>query len=139
MGLTEDERKAVVSLRLDNAKQTLEDAKIIANNKLWKATANRLYYACYYAASALMLQFGFEAKTHAGIIRLLGLHFTSKNLINNELGDVYSKLFALRQKGDYDDWIIVKESDIIPQIDPAEKFIAEIEKLINENSDLLRE
>jgi len=34
MGLTEDERKAVVSLRLDNAKRTLEDAKIIANNKL---------------------------------------------------------------------------------------------------------
>ena len=27
MRLTEDERKAMVSLRLDNAKQTLEDAK----------------------------------------------------------------------------------------------------------------
>ena len=58
MGLTEDERKAVVSLRLDNARQTLEDAKFIANNKLWKAAANRLYYACYYAASALMIRFG---------------------------------------------------------------------------------
>ena len=130
MGLTEDERKAVVSLRLDNARQTLEDAKFIANNKLWKAAANRLYYACYYAASALMIRFGFEAKTHTGIIRLLGLHFISKNLISNELGDVYYKLFSLRQKGDYDDWIVVKESDIIPQIEPAEKFITEIEKLI---------
>lgn len=133
MGLTEDERKAVVSLRLENAKQTLEDAKVIANNKLWKAAANRLYYACYYAASALMVRFGFEAKTHTGIIRLLGLHFVSKNLIKNELGDVYYKLFALRQKGDYDDWIVVRECDIMPQIEPAEKFIETIEKLINEN------
>jgi len=131
MGLTEDERKAVVLLRLNNARQTLEDTKIIANNKLWKAAANRLYYACFYASSALMVKFGFEAKTHAGIIRLLGLNFISKNLINSELGEVYYKLFTLRQKGDYDDWIVVKESDIIPLLEPAEKFITEIENLIN--------
>jgi len=44
---------------------------------------------------------------------------------------VYKRLFELRQKGDYSDWIVVKESDILPLIEPAEKFIAEIEKLIN--------
>jgi uncharacterized protein (UPF0332 family) len=130
MGLTDDERKAIVLLRLDNAKQTLEDAKIIANNKLWKATANRLYYACFYAANALMVKFGFEAKTHASVIRLLGLNFISKNLISNELGDVYYKLFTLRQKGDYDDWIVIKEEDIIPLLEPAENFIKTIEQLI---------
>jgi uncharacterized protein (UPF0332 family) len=85
MGLTEEEKRAIVLLRLNNARQTLEDAKIIANSNLWKAAANRLYYACYYAASALMIKFGFEAKTHAGIIRLLGLHFISRNHIKNEL------------------------------------------------------
>jgi uncharacterized protein (UPF0332 family) len=133
MGLTEDERKAIVLLRLDNARQTLEDAKIIANNKLWKATANRLYYACFYAANALMVKFGFEAKTHAGVIRLLGLNFISKNLISNELGDTYYKLFTLRLKGDYDDWIVVNESDIMPLFDPAENFIKTIEQLIIKN------
>ena len=132
MGLTDKERESVVLLRLDNAKQTLEDAKIIANNKLWKATANRLYYACFYAASALMVKFGFEAKKHSGIIRMIGLNFVSKKLISNELGDVYYKLYALRQKGDYDDWIVVNESDIMPLFAPAEQFIKTIEKLINE-------
>jgi uncharacterized protein (UPF0332 family) len=130
MRLTEDERNAIVLLRLDNAKQTLEDARIIATNKLWKAAANRLYYACYYAASALLIKSGFEAKTHAGIIRLLGLNFISKNIINNELGDMYYKLFALRQKSDYDDWITINESDIIPLVEPAKQFIQTIEQLI---------
>ena len=134
MGLTEEERKAVVALRLDNAKQTLEDAKFIADGKRWKAAANRLYYACFYAANALLVQFGFEAKTHKGVIRLLGLHFISQNLISDKLGNIYKKLFALRQKGDYDDWIVVKESDILPMLEPAEEFIAEIEKLINKDS-----
>ena len=132
MGLTEDERRAVVLLRLNNARQTLEDAKIIVHNKLWKAAANRLYYACFYAASALLVKFGFQAKTHTGVIRLLGLNFISKNLIKSELGDMYYQLFTLRLKGDYDEWIVVKESDIIPLLEPAEKFIDEIEKLINQ-------
>ena len=43
MSLTEDERKAVVLLRLNNARQTLEDAKIIANNKLWKGMLQNNY------------------------------------------------------------------------------------------------
>ena len=133
MKLTDDERKSLVLMRLNNAKQTLEDAKIIAETKLWKAAANRLYYACFYAANALMVNFGFETKTHTGIIRLLGLHFVSTNRISNELGDMYYKLFALRQKGDYDDWIVVKETDILPLLAPAEQFINAIENLINEN------
>jgi uncharacterized protein (UPF0332 family) len=133
MKLTEDERNAVILLRLNNARRTLEDAKIIANNQLWNAAANRLYYACFYAVNALMIQFGFEAKTHTGIIRLLGLNFISKHLISSEFGDVYYKLFALRQKGDYDDWIEVKESDIVALFEPVEKFIAEIENVINDN------
>jgi len=131
MGLTEDERQAVVLLRLDNARQTFEDAKIIISNKLWKAAANRLYYACYYAASALIIKLGLEAKTHAGIIRLLGLHVISKNLLKKELGDMYYKLFSLRLRGDYDDWIVVNEDDIIPLLEPAKQFISEIENLIN--------
>jgi len=131
MGLTDADRKSIVSLRLDNARQTLADAKIIANNKLWKAAANRLYYACFYAANALMVNFGLESKTHAGVIRLLGLNFVSKNLISNELGDVYYKLFTLRQKGDYDDWVVVNESDIAPLLEPAQQFITAIENLIN--------
>jgi len=134
MGLTEDERNAIVSLRIANAMQTLEDTKIIVNNKLWKAAANRLYYACYYAANALLVKYGFDAKTHKGTIRLLGLNFISKNIISNELGDVYYKLFSLRQKSDYDDWIIITGSDIMPLLDPAEKFITDIENLINKNS-----
>jgi len=42
-------------------------------------------------------------------------------------------LHTLRQKGDYDDWVVVKESDIIPLLNPAEKFIETIEDLINKN------
>lgn len=44
-----------------------------------------------------------------------------------------NELFNLRQTGDYEDWFDIDENDIKPLIEPAEKFIAEIENLINKN------
>ena len=57
----------------------------------------------------------------------------TKELISKEQGKFYKQLFNLRQSGDYDDWFYIDENDILPLVDPAEKFIAEIEKLINTN------
>jgi hypothetical protein len=36
----------------------------------------------------------------------------------------------MRQRGDYEDWSIIIEEDILPLLEPAQKFIAEIENLI---------
>jgi len=40
----------------------------------------------------------------------------------------------LRLTGDYEDWFDVEEADVISLLEPAKKFIAEIENLINKNS-----
>ena len=129
MGFTEDEKNAIVFLRLNNARQTLEDVKIIVNNKLWNTAANRLYYACYYAVSALLVKNNFAAYTHAGVLSQFGLHFVKKGLISKEQGKFYKQLFNLRQSGDYDDWFDSEEKDVMPLLKPAEEFITEIERL----------
>ncbi|MDR0873733.1 MAG: HEPN domain-containing protein [Prevotellaceae bacterium] len=130
MGLTSEERTAIVRVRLGNAKKTFAEVSILMNNALWRTAANRLYYACFYAASALLINDGHQAHTHNGVISLLGMHYISKKIINEDLGDIYRKLFNLRQKGDYDDWTVVKESDLLTLIEPAEQFIKTIEELI---------
>jgi uncharacterized protein (UPF0332 family) len=47
-----------------------------------------------------------------------------------EQGKLYKRLFENRQTGDYDDWAIIEESDVMPYLEPAGKFIATIEELI---------
>jgi len=59
-------------------------------------------------------------------------HYINSNKIEKSFGKMYRQLFNLRQTGDYEDWIHIDEDDIKPLIVPAEKFIAEIEKLINQ-------
>ena len=133
MGLAEEERNLIVVYQLGKAKETIAEIPILIENKLWRNAANRLYYACFYAVSALLVKHGYVAHTHGGAKGLFGKYFVLTNIISKEQNKLYEKLLDLRQKGDYGDWIIVNESDIIPLLEPAEKFIAEIEKLIIKN------
>ena len=100
----------------------------------WRVAANRLYYACYYTACALLIKNDFTAYTHTGVINQLGLHFVAKGIISKEQGKLIKRLFELRQNGDYSDWYCIDEEDVKPLVEPTEKFIAEIENLINKNS-----
>ncbi len=63
------------------ADETLKEVEILAKESHFNAAANRLYYACYYAVSALLVANGFNAQSHAGAKTLLGLHFVSKGLL----------------------------------------------------------
>lgn len=130
MTLKSEERNAIVMLRLQKAKETLQDAKEIIKLNLWRSAANRLYYACYYAASALLVKHGYSARTHSGVVTLLGIHFVSKGLIDTQYGKFYGKLFELRQTGDYDDWMNIEAEDVQSKIAPAEEFIDLLEKLV---------
>ena len=93
---------------------------------------NRLYYSCYYITGALLIANNFTAQTHSGVIHLLGLHFIKTNRISKVAGKLYSKLYELRQSGDYDDLFYLDEEDVKPLIGQAEKYIDELEKMINE-------
>ncbi len=65
----------LISSRLQRANEILEEAAYNAKGNYFNAAINRLYYACYYAACALMLANGLSASTHNGIKALLGLNF----------------------------------------------------------------
>jgi len=46
MGLSEEEKKSLVTYRLKKGKETLAELPILVENNLRNAT-NRLYYACF--------------------------------------------------------------------------------------------
>jgi len=135
MSLTEKERGEIVKLRLEKANETFAEIPVLMINKFYRTAANRLYYACYYAATALLINDGYETHTHSGVKTLLGLHYLTNNKIDKSFGKMYRQLFNLRQTGDYEDWGKLEEEDIEPFLDPAECFISTIEKLIKETGE----
>ncbi len=129
--LTTEERDNLVKYKLERAKETWNEIVGIVDGGYWYAAANRMYYACYYVTSALLVKNGIQANTHSGVIRMLGLHFVSTNIISDEMGSFYTRLFELRQTGDYDEWKVIKESDIKPLMPKVEEYMQCIISLIN--------
>ena len=134
MGLQEQERKDLVKYRLEKANTTFAEVLVHFENQFYRTAANRLYYACFYAATALLLHNDYEPHTHSGVKTLLGLHFIKENKLDKSYGQLYDTLFNLRQTGDYEDWVYIEEEDVLPLVEPARQFIKTIEKLINNNN-----
>lgn len=128
--INDNDRKQLVSLRLDNAHQTMKEAKLMIDNAYWNAAINRMYYACYYAVTGLLLNEGIETSTHNGVRQMLGLHFVKTGKLSTKLSNYYSNLFAKRHSGDYDVFIYFDQDTVETIYPQAEEFINAIEKLI---------
>ena len=130
MKLSDEERKALVEQRIKRAYDTLNETKGIVEGEYWLAAANRMYYACYYLTSALLVSHNIEANTHAGVIRMLGMCFVSKGLLSNDMGRYYGQLFEMRQSGDYDDWVMLSAGDVLPLFKQIGDYFDAVEPLI---------
>ena len=129
-GLDDESRKALVNYRLERAYKTLEEAALLEEKEYYNAAVNRLYYACYYATEALLLKHKIEAKSHAGVKAMLGLHFVSKGLIPVAIGKILSTLYEKRQSGDYDDFIYCDKEMTDDLTVQAKTFIDCLAKMI---------
>lgn len=130
MTLQNEKKNDLIKLRLQKAEETFAEIEDHTQLGYWRTAANRLYYACYYAVTALFIKNDIKAHTHSGVINQFGLNFVRTNVFSQEEGRLFKRLFELRQDGDYDDWIIIDEEDIIPLIEPVKDFMDKIEQLI---------
>ena len=128
--MNKETRDAIVAYRLENAQKTLNEIPIHIEHKLWNTAVNRLYYACYYAVTALLINSGIEAQTHAGVRRMLALHFTKTEKLSIKLNKFYTDLFESRQTSDYADFIYFDYETVEELYKQATVFIDAIKKLI---------
>lgn len=130
-GLTDEQRVDIVKYRLENAFKTLSEVESHRENGFYNTAVNRMYYACYYAARAILTAYKIEAKSHEGVRQQLGLNFVLTGKISQEQGRFYSRLFSKRTTGDYDDFInhtLETVDELYPQ---AQAFVNTIADLLN--------
>lgn len=91
-------------LSLERAYETLKEVDYNTEGGYYNAAVNRLYYACYYAASALLLSCEIEANTHNGVKTQLSMLFVRTGRWSLDHGATFSLLFEKRQASDYSDF-----------------------------------
>ena len=130
--MTDEERIDVVRYRIQNAESTMAEVESHKANGFYNTAINRMYYACFYAVSALLVANKIEVKSHDGARQKLGLFFVRTGKISSELGKFYSLIFAKRTSGDYEDFIN-------HDLDTVEKYQPQAQMLIEEIKNLLSE
>ena len=130
MSLTAEERQAIVVYRLEKADVAFVEAKDCASMGHWTLAASRLYYAAYYASSALLVSAGYAAKTHEGTVGMIGQNYVRTGILSKEDGALIARLQNMRHTGDYDDFMDWTQEDVEPYIAKVEEYVEKIKKEI---------
>lgn len=127
-------RQDYIEYRLAKAYESFDDAKLLSKNESWNASINRLYYACYYAVSALLLQKGVTTQTHNGLKTQFNLLFVKTGIISIEQGRLYADLMDWRQKGDYGDMFDFDKESVVALIEPVRALLDTIKQLLEKSN-----
>jgi len=88
--LSEEMITALVAYRLERAKGTVQEAIDMLEKDHYNAAINRLYYACYYAVSALLAKKDIQTHTHSGVKQMFGISF----IVNGKLSRNYNITYS---------------------------------------------
>jgi uncharacterized protein (UPF0332 family) len=80
------ETAELVRYRLARAAESLAEANLLLANDHARTAVNRLYYACFYAVSALLLAEGHSSPKHSGVRALFDQHWIAPGRLPKEMG-----------------------------------------------------
>lgn len=117
--MTEQQRKDLVKYSIELAVSTLSEIEDQRRMGYYNTAVNRMYYACYYAAIALLIAYGKEVKSHAGVRTSLSMNFVKTGILPEDFGAFYSLVFSKRSSGDYEDFFthdLNAVNELLPQV-----------------------
>lgn len=131
--MTEYKPEDYSTYRIQKAKETIAEVEVQIQNEFWNTAINRMYYACFYAVSALLVKHGIESSSHTGVRQLFGKLFVKTGKFDKNLAKHYTDLFEKRHKGDYNDFFDFDNETVTRLLPISKEFISKIEELINSN------
>ncbi len=124
------EKQALITYRLERARQALEEAVALLKAGYANAYVNRLYYACFYAVSALLLTRNISTSKHRHLRALLHQDYVKPGRVSEQMGKHFDLLFDSRHEGDYEDFVLFETEDVRPWLEPTRSFVEQIADLI---------
>ena len=126
-----NEERTLIAYRMNRAHEAVDEAQLLFDAGHINSYVNRLYYACFYAVSALLLTRNVSTSKHGHLRSLLHREFVKRGSIPNKLGKHFDLLFSSRQEGDYADFVEFKADEVASWLVETRTFVSHIENLIS--------
>lgn len=128
--MTQDEAKLEAArLWMEKAADALAAARQTMGTHP-SASVNRAYYACFYAASAVLITMGHRFVKHAGVRSAIHKYLIREGRLPRQLGDEYDNLMKVRQQADYETLVSWTTTQAMDAINAAEQIVTALRVLL---------
>jgi len=123
--------EVLIEQLLQKAAQALASAQSEFQANRLDFAVNRAYYACFYAASAVMLQQGKEFVKHAGLRGAIHKDLVKAGKLLPKWVKVFDRAFENRQAADYLVLFTFESAQVEQLILDATGFVQEMRRLLS--------
>lgn len=118
------------SALLQKAQDSLQAARLLAEQGFYDFAVSRAYYAMFYVAEAFLLGEGLAFSKHSAVIAAFGQRFAKTKRVSPEFHRYLIEGEASRNVGDYDVSPGLSKDEAVKQIIRATKFLELAERLL---------
>ena len=116
--------KMVISdTRMEKAREFLADARATFDDKRYRTSVNRAYYAALSAVRAILILEGANPETHDGAVMLLSLRFVKTGVLPVDVMKKFKTLLSRRTDVDYGDFDTIGAAEAEDSLRNAEEII----------------
>lgn len=130
----ESQLRLLISYRLTEAKETLEEASLLLENGAFRGSVNRSYYAMFYAVLGLLATRSLGTSKHSGVVSLFDREFVKTNVFSKDLSRSLHRAFDERQANDYGEMLEPDRALATGLLAEAQAFVTEIASWLSEKS-----
>lgn len=131
--MTEKQRDLCI-YRFEKAEETIRSSKLCMDNKFFKDSINRSYYAAFYATKAVLALEDVDFKRHKDVIAYFNQHFVATERFDREVGRKLARLQKKRETSDYDDFFVASMDEASEQLEIASFIVDTVKKYLAENA-----
>lgn len=115
--------KDLSKYRFESAGEDLECARVLLEDKKFKASVNRSYYAIFHALRSVSALDQFDSSKHSGVIAYFNRTYIKNGVFDKSVSKMVDTAFRLREKADYQDFVVISREQAQEQLEKAETII----------------
>jgi len=132
--MSKQDVKALIEYRLNEADEALKDAGLLLDAGRHRSSANRLYYAAFYAAVAALLTKQLDYSRHSAVIAFFDKEFIGTGVLPKEYSRTLHRAFNERQQDDYMPFVDMDPDELRQLLEDVRTMVLGISAFIKENA-----
>lgn len=127
-----DYKATLIDYWMEKAYESFEAAKSEHTSKRFSTAVRNLYYACFYALTAVLYSQGKSFRKHSAVRAAFHRDLIKTGKVEAKWGRFYNRIFDRRHEGDYEPMITFESEQVEQFLQDAGQFIRVMDKILKQ-------